>query len=72
MKVRQAALPYDAMEQTLYQYAFISKQQSPKIIHRHVLAAWRYLDHPNVAKFFGIAYLEPGRPSGVVPVHVTS
>ena len=33
---------------------------------RREVAVWRYLDHPNVAKFLGIAHLEPGRPPGVV------
>jgi serine/threonine protein kinase len=30
------------------------------------VAAWRYLNHPNVAKFLGIAYVQPGRPPGLV------
>jgi len=30
------------------------------------IAAWRFLNHPNVAKFWGIAYLQPGRPPGLV------
>ena len=34
------------------------------------VAAWRYLDHPNVAKFLGIAYLEPGRPPGVISLYM--
>jgi len=30
------------------------------------VAAWRFLKHPNVAQFLGIAYLQPGRPPGLV------
>ena len=33
---------------------------------RREVAAWRYLEHPNVAKFLGIAYLERGLPPGIV------
>jgi serine/threonine protein kinase len=33
---------------------------------RREVAAWRYLSHPNVAEFLGIAYLLPGRPPGLV------
>lgn len=33
---------------------------------RRETAAWRYLKHPNVTKFLGIAYLQPGRPPGLV------
>jgi len=42
--------------------------QAPKIEQRmrREVAAWRYLRHPNVAEFLGIANLMPGRPPGLV------
>jgi len=36
-----------------------------QLVKREV-AAWRFLDHPNVAKFLGIAYVQPGRPPALV------
>ena len=33
---------------------------------RREVAAWRFLEHPNVAKFLGIAYFKQGLPPGVV------
>ncbi|KAF7983539.1 hypothetical protein HWV62_21104 [Athelia sp. TMB] len=33
---------------------------------RREVATWRYLDHPNVTKFLGIAQMEPNRPPGLV------
>ncbi|KAF7974377.1 hypothetical protein HWV62_12350 [Athelia sp. TMB] len=33
---------------------------------RREVATWRYLDHPNVTKFLGIAQIEPNRPPGLV------
>lgn len=34
------------------------------------MAAWRYLDHPNVSKFLGIASLFEGRPPGLVSAYM--
>ncbi|KAF7974086.1 hypothetical protein HWV62_13389 [Athelia sp. TMB] len=33
---------------------------------RREVATWRYLDHPNITKFLGIAQIEPNRPPGLV------
>ncbi|KIM76409.1 hypothetical protein PILCRDRAFT_649099 [Piloderma croceum F 1598] len=32
----------------------------------HEIAVWRYLKHPNITEFIGIAYLQPGKPPGLV------
>jgi len=42
--------------------------QQHKIVERvqREVAAWRFLQHPNVTRFLGIAYLQPGRPPGLV------
>ena len=48
---------------------FQGNPQELKKIEQRVLreiAAWRYLDHPNVSRFLGIAYLLPNRPPGLV------
>jgi hypothetical protein len=34
-------------------------------LHRE-LSAWRELNHPNVSKLIGIAYLDPDHPPGLV------
>ena len=42
-------------------------QKSPTVqrVLREV-TAWWHLSHPNVAKIFGIAYLDPGEHPGIV------
>ena len=39
--------------------------KSPEVCIR-ASNAWWYLDHPNVAKILGMAFLDPGQPPGVV------
>lgn len=34
------------------------------------IAAWRHLEHPNVSRFLGIAYLLPNRPPGLVSLYL--
>ena len=33
---------------------------------RREVATWRFLNHPNITEFLGIAQMEPDRPPGLV------
>jgi len=41
------------------------QEKSDQRVRREV-ATWRYLEHPNVTRFLGIAYPRPGRPACLV------
>lgn len=59
----------EQIEQAGRLYLYMSRQGTDSWHTQRVqrqVAVWRYLKHPNVTEFLGIAYLQPGKIPGLV------